>query len=137
MGIIRDVATVLLERKREALNSPVLTGKVRQYRRVLKTSAVEMAAIEKFNPNYKVFEKFNFMIVKNFFKYRGFMEATRVLMEEAVEPWLAASLLESTITTDNVASCEAGNCSTELQEAERHLIAPMELFKMRETFRYA
>ena len=127
----------MLERKRQDLNNSVLAAKANQYRGVLKTFPLEIAAIQKFNPSFKVLKKFNSVIVENFFKYRGYEEATRLLAREVVAPWVAASLVEAAITTDNVASCEAGNCSTELQEAERHLIAPMELFKMRETFRYA
>ena len=131
LGIIRDVASEMLERKRQDLNNSVLAEKANQYRGVLKTSPLELAAIQKFNPSFKVLEKFNSVIVENFFKYRGYEEATRLLAREVVAPWVAASLVEAAVTTDNLASCQAGGCGPELEQAERHLIAPIELFKMR------
>ena len=102
------------------------------YKNVLKDIPVRMAAIEKFNPRYKIFFKFVSIIGENFFKYRGYREVTVSLFNEVVEPFVKSSLVEANVSKNDIAYCTAGaNCKREVEDAEIHLIAPIELFKMR------
>ena len=89
-----------------------------------------MAAIEKYQPKYKIFDKFIDEIVDNFFKYKGFREAAFTLTEEVSTPFVESAVEEATITQDQIEACKAGDCIKEAAESEIHLIAPIQLLRV-------
>ena len=118
-------------------NSTYFESYVKKYKRFLKTLPVQLAAIDKFNPKFKVFKSFENLIAENFFKYKEYNQATNVLFKEVIEPFVQTSLIEANIGEENIAICSQGSCETQLKEAELSLITPTELLKVRlEKFRY-
>ena len=91
-----------------------------------------MAAIQTFNPGFRVFDKFEEAISKNFFKYRGFSGATNQFFNEVVDPFMKSSINESGVTVNNIETCSesSGPCQESLQVAEVWLMTPIELFKV-------
>ena len=121
----------MLEEKRKDFNSSQLELLVRKYNWVLKTLPQDLAAIQKFSPQFKVFSKFTYVIVDNFFKYKGFSDVTRKMVEEVYKPFVASSLKEANISNENIALCGQNSCESELKLAQSWLLVPIELLKVR------
>ena len=120
----------MLEEKKKELSSSQLEELVRKYNWVLKTLPQDLATIQKFNPRFKVFSKFSNVIAENFFKYKGFNDVTRSMVEEVYKPFVATSLNEANITNENIAFCE-NSCQSDLILAHSWLLVPIELLKVR------
>ena len=121
----------MLEEKRKEFNSSQLEQLGRKYNWVLKTLPQDLAAIQKFNPQFKVFSKFANVIAENFFKYKGFTDVTRKMVEEVYKPFVASSLKEANITSETNALCGQNSCQSDLELAQSWLLAPIELLKVR------
>ena len=121
----------MLEEKRKEFNSSQLELLVRKYNWVLKTLPQDLAAIQKFSPQFKVFTKFANVIVENFFKYKEFSDVTRKMVEEVYKPFVASSLKEANITEENISLCGQNSCQSEIELAQSWLLAPIELLKVR------
>ena len=131
LGLISGVAKKMLEEKRKEFNSSQLELLVRKYNWVLKTLPQDLAAIQKFSPQFKVFSKFANLIVENFFKYKEFNDVTRKMVEEVYKPFVASSLKEANISNENIALCGQDSCQSDLTLAQSWLLVPIELLKVR------
>ena len=131
LGLVKGVAKKLLEEKRKDFNSSQLELLARKYNRVLKTLPQDLAAIQKFSPQFKVFTKFANVIVENFFKYKEFSDVTRKMVEDVYKPFVASSLKEANITDENISLCGQNSCQSDLELAQSWLLVPIELLKVR------
>ena len=111
-------------------NSTYFQTYIKKYR-FLKMLPVQVAAIDKFNPKFEVFKRFEILIAENFFKYKGYLQATNQIFKEVIEPFVETALIEANIAEENIISCSQGLCETQLKEAELSLITPTELLKVR------
>ena len=132
LGLVKGVAKKLLEEKRKDFNSSQLELLARKYNWVLKTLPQDLAAIQKFSPQFKVFSKFANLIVENFFKYKEFTDVTRKMVEEVYKPFVASSLKEANISNENIALCGQDSCQAEITLAQSWFLVPIELLKVRE-----
>ena len=131
MGFVRGVATNMMEATIEDLRINInQTQSVSLFRNLIKNIKPQMAAIEKYQPRYKIFEKFIDEIADNFFKYKEFREAAFTLTEEVSTPFVESAVEEANITQDQIDACKAGDCIKEAAESEIHLIAPIEILKV-------
>ena len=131
LGLVKGVAKIMLEEKRKEFNSSQLELLARKYNWVLKTLPQDLATIQKFSPQFKVFTKFANVIVENFFKYKEFSDVTRKMVEEVYKPFVASSLKEANITNETISLCGENACQSDLELAQSWLLVPIELLKVR------
>ena len=131
LGLVKGVAKEMLEEKRKDFNSSQLELLARKYNWVLKTLPQDLAAIQKFSPEFKVFSRFANVILENFFKYKEFSDVTQKMVEEVYKPFVASSLKEANITNEQIDLCGLNSCESNLKLAQSWLLAPMELLKVR------
>ena len=122
----------MLEEKRKEFNSNKTQFELlaRKYNRVIKTLPQDLAAIQKFRPQLRVFTKFEKEIVENFFKY-FFYDVTQKMVDEVYKPFVASSIKEANITDENISLCLQNSCQSELELAQSWLLGPIELLKVR------
>ena len=97
----------------------------------MNTLAQNLAAIQKFSPEFEVFSKFENLIVENFFKYKRFRDVTENMVEEVYKPFIATSLKEANISKENIALCGQDSCQSDFTFAKSWLWAPIEVMKYR------
>ena len=130
---MKGVAKKMLEERRKEFdrNSTHLELLAHKYNWVLKTLPQNLATIQKFSPQYKVFPKFANVIAENFFKYSGFYDVTQKMVEEVYKPFVASSLKEANITDENISLCGQNSCQLELELAQSWLLVPIKLLIVR------
>ena len=122
----------MLEEKRKDITTSQLELLVRKYNWVLKSLPQDLAAIQKFSPEFKVFSRFANVILENFFKYKEFSDVTQKMVEEVYKPFVASSLKEANITNEQIALCGLNSsCVSDLKLAQSWLLVPIELLKVR------
>lgn len=123
----------MLEAKFDDFKEDINTTKTyiaKKYGYLIKNISPQMAAIQKYFPKYRVFEKFHEEVALNFFKYKEYYEATKVLTQEVSDPFVKLSIEKANITQEQVDSCKQGSCEAEMLDSEIHLVSPMELLRM-------